>query len=46
MKRFGIFCDRVIYVFAFCILLIILVGNAAVTAHAFPAGEAVREADG
>ena len=31
--------------FAFCILLIILVGNAAVTAHAFPAGEAVREAD-
>ena len=33
MKRFGIFCDRVIYVFAFCILLIILVGNAAVTAH-------------
>uniref|UniRef100_UPI0040252513 hypothetical protein n=1 Tax=Gemmiger formicilis TaxID=745368 RepID=UPI0040252513 len=27
------FCDRVIYVFAFCILLIILVGNAAVTAH-------------
>ena len=45
MKRFGIFCDRVIYVFAFCILLIILVGNAAVTAHASPAGEAVREAD-
>ena len=39
------FCDRVIYVFAFCILLIILVGNAAVTAHASPAGEAVREAD-
>lgn len=33
MKRFGTFCDRVIYVFAFCILLIILVGNAAVTAH-------------
>ena len=33
MKRFGIFCNRVIYVFAFCILLIILVGNVAVTAH-------------
>ena len=33
MKRFGIFCDRVIYVFAFCILLIVLMGNATITAH-------------
>ena len=45
VKRFGIFCDRVIYMFAFCILLIILVGNAAVTAHAFPRGGSCPRSD-
>ena len=33
MKRFGDFCNRVIYIFAACILFVVLVGNAAITAH-------------
>ena len=33
MKRLRQFCDNVIYGFAVCILLIVLMGNAAITAH-------------